>query len=648
MPIPLRHRLSTRQAVSTLLLALCLGLVTSMLQIRRDLAEELDQARLAIQHVAAMLEDAASHATYDLDGDLAQRVADGFMLHPPVQLVEIYDDFGAVLARDSRPPHSGGWAATHMARQFFHDLREHSFDLRYGPDDLFVGRVRIVLDPLVLADGFIRRAWRSLLGGVAPALILALILGGMFYLTLTRPLVRMAQNLATVDPETPDAAPIRPPVGHGLDEMGLLAVSINDLLRRLAQNLLRRAAAEEKYRSIFENALEGIYQTTPDGQLVSCNPASARFFGYDTPEEFMRSLPNISKDIYAYPHDRTLFLKRLLEEGAVTDFEVQLRHRDGSHFWALLTGKPVYDARGELVLVEGMLMNIDERKEAQIALEAMNQDLELLVEERTEDLHQRAYELEAANIRLRDLDEMKSALLSTVSHDLRTPLTSVLGFAKLVNRDFSRVFGHLAESDDTLRQYAQRIHANLGIIESEGERLTRLINDFLDLSKIESGRMEWLDTTLDLGEILLHTIQATRGQLAQKPDLAIHADIAPDLPPILGDRDRIQQIFGNLLGNAIKYSDHGQIIVRAFQARSGNLEVQIHDSGRGIPAQDLPHIFDKFYQVSRGDTLPSSDKGTGLGLAICKEIVDHYHGRLWAESTHGRGSVFHVVLPPVE
>ncbi|MEW5773976.1 MAG: ATP-binding protein [Thermodesulfobacteriota bacterium] len=298
----------------------------------------------------------------------------------------------------------------------------------------------------------------------------------------------------------------------------------------------------------------------------------------------------------------------------------------------------------QLTLLMDATWKVVERRRAEVALREAHAGLERMVAERTAELTAKARELEQANRRLLELDELKSAFLSSVSHELRTPLTSVLGFAKLVQRDFAGHYLRLGAGEPGLERRGERICQNLAIIESEGGRLSRLINDFLDLTKIESGRVEWRDQDVSPTAAILRAVEAVRGQCLDRPELLLDARIPPDLPVVRMDPDRLEQVLVNILGNAAKFTQAGRVGVRA-EAREGILRVSVEDTGVGIPAEELGRIFDKFHQVAQGDTLRDKPRGSGLGLAICRQIVEHYRGRIWAESELGRGSVFHVELP---
>jgi hypothetical protein len=281
--------------------------------------------------------------------------------------------------------------------------------------------------------------------------------------------------------------------------------------------------------------------------------------------------------------------------------------------------------------------------------------------------------------RERRIDQMKTEFISAVSHELRTPLTSVLGFARLISKAFDKDIVPLlpqgeANRDEGARgqRAAKRIHKNLDIIIVEAERLTRLINDVLDIAKLEAGDLEWHTRVFALLPLIEETLMHARAA-AEEKGLTLEAHLPPTLPSIEADPARIAQVLDNLLSNAIKFTDTGTITVTAEifshpldasdvepghplhhlltqttwtppDDMSGGVMISITDTGIGVTEVELPYLFQRFYQV-RGDTLIDKPKGTGLGLAICKSILMHYGGSIWANSTPGVGSTFSFILP---
>jgi signal transduction histidine kinase/DNA-binding response OmpR family regulator len=241
-----------------------------------------------------------------------------------------------------------------------------------------------------------------------------------------------------------------------------------------------------------------------------------------------------------------------------------------------------------------------------------------------------------------DADAAKSAFLSTVSHELRTPLTSVLGFAKIIKKRLEdRIFPLVPTEDRKVQQTIQQVQENLQVVVGEGERLTKLIDDVLDLAKIEAGKLEWHMEPVTVQEVIDHATAATSSLLEPK-GLKLVKAVDSTLPAITGDRDRLIQVVINLISNAVKFTDAGSVTCRAVR-RNGEVVVSVIDTGVGISPADQPKVFERFKQV--GDTLTDKPKGTGLGLPICREIVEHHGGRVWVESEPGKGSTFSFSLP---
>ncbi len=237
----------------------------------------------------------------------------------------------------------------------------------------------------------------------------------------------------------------------------------------------------------------------------------------------------------------------------------------------------------------------------------------------------------------KELDQMKTDFVSNVSHELRTPLTSILGFAKMIEKRLTETLIPQITSDTPKVQRAvQQVQGNLGIIVAESQRLTSLINDLLDIAKMEAGATEWRMEAIAITDVLEQAIAATSTLLEQKK-LELVREFEPQLPAIVGDQHRLVQVVVNLLSNAIKFTDQGHICCRA-RLGDGEIVVSVIDSGSGIAKADQDKVFEKFKQV--GDTLTEKPHGTGLGLPICRQIIEAHNGRIWVESELGKGSTF--------
>ena len=299
---------------------------------------------------------------------------------------------------------------------------------------------------------------------------------------------------------------------------------------------------------------------------------------------------------------------------------------------------------------------IKSRQRAEELLRHAHDQLEIKVQERTAALA-KANELLKAEIaeRVRTQQALqqakeaaevanrtKSDFLSMVSHELRTPLTSVLGFAKIIKKKLdSTIFPEITTEDKKIPKAVKQVGDNINIIVSEGERLTALINDVLDLAKLEAGKIEWKSEPISVSQIIEQATAATLA-LFEAKKLKLFLELEEELPEIMGDRDRLIQVLINLISNAIKFTPEGSVICRVRRTENA-IALSIIDSGIGIAESDQPQVFEQFRQI--GNTLTDRPKGTGLGLPICKQIVEHHGGTIWVESELGKGSNFSFTLP---
>ena len=289
------------------------------------------------------------------------------------------------------------------------------------------------------------------------------------------------------------------------------------------------------------------------------------------------------------------------------------------------------------VMSDSVRRNIAMREQAAAELDVLNRSLEGRVRERTRELEALNAALNQANEQLMELDRLKSNFLATVSHEFKTPLTSIKAFAEILHDELEET-----AAPDELRRF-------LRIIDAESDRLARLIKNVLDLSRIESGRMAWRMADVPLCRLLDAALDGLLPALREKK-LAVERDLPPRDVVIHGDSDRLQEVFTNVLDNAIHASTEGQSIVIGCREESGPrngrpalVRIFVRDRGHGIPASDIERIFDRFSQVSSQGRRRKG--GTGLGLAICREITEYHGGRIWAESEPGVGSTFHITLP---
>lgn len=241
----------------------------------------------------------------------------------------------------------------------------------------------------------------------------------------------------------------------------------------------------------------------------------------------------------------------------------------------------------------------------------------------------------------KELDQLKTDFISTVSHELRTPMTSVLGFAKIIKKKLESTIFPALDGKDEVRRPMDQVRGNVEIIVTEAERLTDLINDVLDIARMEAGAVNWREQDVSMVSVVRQSRAATRG-LWQAKGLDVELEVQEDIPNVQGDYDRLVQVVVNLISNATKFTRQSPILCRVWSDDEG-VTVSVTDRGAGIAEKDLKTIFDKFKQV--GDTLTEKPTGTGLGLPISRQIVEYHGGRIWVESERGEGSTFTFFVP---
>lgn len=310
------------------------------------------------------------------------------------------------------------------------------------------------------------------------------------------------------------------------------------------------------------------------------------------------------------------------------------------------TGKRAISYLGVPIPVEDKIIGVLSVQSTQLASRFNQEDKNLLntiainvgVALHNAELYEEAKDAKA---KAEDANEAKSAFLSTVSHELRTPLTSVLGFAKIIRKRLEeKIFPVVNVEDQKIKRSMKQVSENLNVVVSEGERLTNLINDVLDLAKIESGRMEWNKKPIFLQDVISRAIAST-SSLFEEKGLTLKKKVSEDLPVVSADEDKLIQVVINLLSNAVKFTDKGTVVIEA-SLDNGQILVEVQDTGIGIAEEDRHKIFERFRQA--GDTLTDKPKGTGLGLPICREIIEHHGGIIWMKSTAGVGSTFFFTI----
>ena len=400
------------------------------------------------------------------------------------------------------------------------------------------------------------------------------------------------------------------------DEIGVLAIAFNqmtsqlkmsgeqlaDYSRTLEQKVEQRTS---EIKAIIDNMVDGLVVVDGENRITQFNPAIAGMVGVS------------SKAVSAAKNYTDVF-----KEQAIANLVANTRANPKQVFSEEFS---LPDRRTGKAVATSIYRDIDTSENAEPITSYLG--TVILIRDITAE---------------KEVDRMKTDFISTVSHELRTPLTSVLGFAKLIQKKLEESILPLIQTDDKkVNRSIRQVTENIAIIVSEGTRLTKLINEVLDVAKIEAGKMQWNMDRLEITEVIDRAFAATSALFEQKGLEPIKA-IASDLPKIEGDKDRLIQVVINLISNAVKFTDKGCITCQVKQ-QDQSIVVSVTDQGVGISESDQPKVFEKFKQV--GDTLTDKPQGTGLGLPISREIVEYHGGKIWVESELGKGSTFSFSLP---
>jgi PAS domain S-box-containing protein len=417
----------------------------------------------------------------------------------------------------------------------------------------------------------------------------------------------------------------------------VLVVSRDVTERKRAEE--RLGASERKYRELVQHANSIILRWSRDGRVIFLNEFGQRFFGYTEAEIRGRHVVGtIVPETETTSRDLSRLMDQICENPVAFEQNInENMRRNGEHVWIAWTNRIVPDEQGQVAEILSIGTDITERKRAEEAIWELNVSLEHRVAERTA-------ELAVARDRAEEADRLKSAFLATMSHELRTPLNSVIGFTGILLQGLA---GPLNEEQTK----------QLRMVQGSARHLLALINDVLDISKIEAGQIEISRSPFDLCEAIQRVVQ-TVTPLAEKKGLQLITHVVPEVGTLTSDRRRVDQILLNLLSNAIKFTEQGSVTLQVKRVTEipssgvGNappcplpptLRISVIDTGIGIKPEDMPKLFQPFRQIDSG--LTRQHEGTGLGLAICKRLVERLGGEIHVDSQWGQGSTFTFTLP---
>jgi PAS domain S-box-containing protein len=369
------------------------------------------------------------------------------------------------------------------------------------------------------------------------------------------------------------------------------------------------ADSESKYRGLFANSVMPMFQSSPEGRLLNANRAMLKLLGYDSFYELADL--DIARDTYANPEERKALTETLQQKGYVVNTEITLKRKNGNVITVLENARTIVDEDGKVIGYEGVLEDITARK-------AMDKKLQEYV-----------WALEKSKNALAELNAQKDKLFSILSHDLRSPFSSILGFCDIL----------LKENDQlTIEDRSQFV----AYIQEAAQDQLSLVNKLLEWSRLESGHIKMEYSEVDLHEIVRKSMNSLAGLALQK-----QVKLISNLPSkllVYGDKHMLSQVFGNLLGNSLKFTPpQGTISVEISEGQDNQWVIGVRDTGIGIPESDVHKLFKIEEKYTRKGL--QGEKGTGLGLPVVHEIIQKHHGTISVESSSSQGTLFLITLP---
>lgn len=482
-----------------------------------------------------------------------------------------------------------------------------------------VGLARLVFnrDQVVQAVSSTRQLVAALLAAVLAAVVVTSYL--LVHRFVTQPVVKLGSLARRVaHGELGVTQPL-----ERRDEIGALTEQFNQMSLQLQASSEGLRQSEERYRGLFENATEGIFVADARGRLLGINKALSSMLGFARPSEALQGRSGLRRLVRIEPGEYRRLAAALIRHRVLQQVPLLIGTPDGGELWIEVSVHLAGDAAQGDLRVEGMVSDITQRRLAEQELTRHRDHLEELVTERT-------LELSQAKLRAEEANQSKSRFLATMSHEFRTPLNAILGFAQLLQMDKSL-------------NAAQ--HNKVDLIRDSGDHLLSLISDLLDMASIEAGKVRLMPAVVDLRALLEVACDSVRIR-AEEKQLRFAVGLDPQMPArVRVDGQRLRQVVLNLLANGIKFTDAGEVRLEArLLAQTpalARVRIEVHDTGIGMDAGQLARLFKPFEQVSDDHRRGG---GTGLGLSISQQLVRLMGSQIEVQSAPGVGSCFSFEL----
>ena len=608
---PMSMGIQTRLTAGIALVASLLVLAVGWYWASHEEDELLQALRQRETRMAGMIERGFAGPIWNLDHVAIENLLDAVMADPEVHAIELkgLGLRGGQAKRERAQPASGPlrreFAITYLPAADAPGTQVASAVLTFTRDlvDEQTKRTRLFVV--------------ELLAVVVVGIVIATSL--LVHWLVRRPVARLgslAQRVAKGDLGAQERVERDDEIGELTTRFNAMSLKLRSAADQVQLSSQGLRASEARYRSLFENATEGIFQADAQGRVLSMNRAFTQMLGLGTASPVGRRL----REVTGLSREEMLRVAAVLrEQGKIQQAQLQLRDAAGRPVWVELNAHWV-DAEGGQRRIEGMVSDISLRRQAEAELTRHRDHLEELVAERTAELREAKARAEAAN-------QAKGRFLATMSHEFRTPLNAILGFTQLMQMDTGMPPGQ---------------HTRLQLMRDSGLHLLELINDVLDMASIEAGKVSLKPAPADLRALLDMACDSVRLRAEQK-GLNFDLEVDPGLPAqILVDGQRLRQVLLNLLSNAVMFTDSGQVrlaaaVIEPPQGGHARLRFEVADSGIGMTPAQQARLFQAFEQVSDASRHLG---GTGLGLSISQQLVRLMGSQILVQSTAGQGSSF--------
>ena len=648
MQLKTRDRLTMRQLRYTLAIALLLGLILSAIRVTSDYVQHNYNTSLTALRALDAFHYAAVQAAYTLDTDLANDVVRGLVAEGPIVAARIISDLGDRLAAIEVVPDEDSAIYDFLFDQP-NAVRRDLTKVQPGGRIESIGVLEAEISPRRTAGPFMERAVLNLVSLFIQTVALAGFLSLVYLRTTTRPITQIVARLHEPEDSGSLLRELPIPKGHENDEIGYLVMSFNRLLRsaeselqarRLAEENLkktndalelrveertahlnqeiveRRSAedalrqSEERFKDLAEVSSDWFWETDLECRF---SLVSGRFFtvsGLARERIVGKRLSDLVKNntISEVSEGAESIEELMVQKSSFVRYDMSVQGIDELLYFRM-NAKPTYDINGDFIGYRGTGRDITQSRQFEVRLKEARE------------------EAERANA-------AKSHFLAGMSHELRTPMNAILGFAQLLRASAAK------NLTDAHKKYVQHIL-------DAGDHLLQLINEILDLARIESGKVDLSLENVDVRQLLVET-SAMIEPLAAKRNITVHVDTTPEPAFVLADRSRLKQVIINLGSNAIKYNrEDGQVHLRVMPSpeHANHTRVVVQDTGIGIAPDMLKKVFEPFNRLGAEST---NIEGTGIGLTVTSQILAYMNGKIGVDSTQGVGSSFWFDLPTGE